>query len=66
MGLIEEMSGFTLGFVFLLDIFLLVLYARANKTIIATELSHFAWRVLVWMSTPLGRWRDLFLTFTAR
>jgi hypothetical protein len=64
LGLIEEISGFALGFVVLLDIFLLVLYARANKTIISTELSHFAWRVLVWVSTPLGRWRDLFLTFS--
>ena len=63
MGVLEEIIGFVLGFVVLLDIFLLILYARANKTIISTELSHLAWRTMVWVSKALGRWREYFLTF---
>ena len=47
MGVLEETIGFVLGFVILLDIFLLILYARANKTIISTEISHFTWRLMV-------------------
>ena len=64
MGVIEEIAGWLLGFVVLVDIFLLVLYARANKTITSTELSHFAWRTMVWLSTPMGRWREYFLTLS--
>jgi hypothetical protein len=64
MGIIEEILGFVLGFTVLLDIFLLILYARANKTIISTELSHFAWRLFVWLSKPFGRWRETFLTLS--
>jgi len=64
LGVIEETIGFVLGFVVLLDIFLLILYARANKTIISTELSQLAWRVFVWISKPLGRWRETFLTLS--
>jgi hypothetical protein len=62
MGVIEETIGFILGFVVLLDVFLLILYARANKTIISTELSHTAWRVMVGISKVFGRWRESFLT----
>src|SRR5829696_4381528 len=64
MGLMEEILVAILGIAVLLDIFLLILYARANKTIISTELSHFIWRIFVWVSKPLGRWRDTFLTFS--
>jgi hypothetical protein len=64
LGVLEEIIGFVLGFVVLLDIFLLILYARANKTIISTELSHLAWRTMVWVSKALGRWREYFLTFS--
>src|SRR5215208_853313 len=64
MGIIEEIVGAVLGIAVLLDIFLLILYARANKTIISTELSHFIWRLLVWLSQPLGRRRSYFLTFS--
>src|ERR1051325_11356449 len=64
MGMIEELIGFILGFVVLVDIFLLILYARANKTIISTELSHLMWRGLVWISKPLGRWWEFFLTLS--
>lgn len=64
MGVIEEIVGFVLGFVVLLDIFLLILYARANKTIISTEISHFVWRMMVSVSRIFGRWQELFLTLS--
>src|SRR5215211_7350341 len=64
MGLLEEIIGAILGIAVLLDIFLLILYARANKTIISTELSHIIWRLFVWLSKPLGRWRETFLTLS--
>jgi len=63
-GVLEEIVGFLLGFVVLLDIFLLILYARANKTIMSTELSHVIWRGLVGVSGVFGRGRELFLTFS--
>lgn len=61
---IEEILGWVLGFIVLLDIFLLVLYARSNRTIIGSPLSHGLWRLFVWGSKPLGRWRATFLAFT--
>jgi hypothetical protein len=64
MGVIEETIGFILGFIVLLDVFLSILYARANKTIIGTELSHLAWRAMVGISKLFGRWRELFLTLS--
>src|SRR5215208_4321513 len=64
MGLIEEIIGALLGIAVLLDIFLLILYARANKTIISTEISHFVWKAFVWLSKAFGRWRETFLTFS--
>lgn len=64
MGVLEEVIGFILGFAVLLDIFLLILYARANKTIISTELSHFAWRLMVAVSRLFGRWREFLLTLS--
>ena len=64
MGLLEEIIGAILGIAILLDIFLLILYARANKTIISTELSHVIWRLFVWSSKALGRWRETFLTLS--
>ena len=64
MGVFEELLGFLLGFVVLIDIFLLILYARANKTIISTELSHLTWRLLIGLSKPFGRRRESFLTLS--
>jgi hypothetical protein len=64
MGIIKEILGAVLGIVILLDIFLLILYARANKTIISMELSYFIRRIFVWVSKPLGHWRETFLTFS--
>jgi len=63
-GPIEEILGWVLGLIVLLDIFLLVLYARANRTIIGSHLCHGVWRLFVWVSKPLGRWRPTFLAFT--
>lgn len=64
MGVLEEIVGFVLGFIVLLDIFLLILYARANRTIISTALSHLAWRTMVRVSKLFGRWREYFLTLS--
>ncbi len=64
MGVIEEIIGFILGIVVLVDVFLLILYARANKTIISTELSHLIWRTMIWLSKPFGQWREYLLTFS--
>src|SRR5215208_6524268 len=64
MGIVEEVLGAILGLIVLVDIFLLILYARANTTIISTQLSHFAWKTFVWLSKPLGRWRETFLTLS--
>src|SRR5215216_3726796 len=64
MGIVEEVIGAILGISVLVDIFLLILYARANTTIISTQLSHFAWKMFVWLSKPLGRWRETFLTLS--
>jgi hypothetical protein len=59
----EEILGFILAFIVLLDIFLLILYARANKSILSKEISHFVWSVFVALSKPFGRRRGQFLTF---
>src|SRR5215208_5049814 len=64
MGIVEEVLGAILGLIVLVDIFLLILYARANTTIISTQLSHIIWRLFVWLSKPLGRWRETFLTLS--
>jgi hypothetical protein len=64
MGVVEEIIGFILGFIVLLDIFLLILYARANKTIISTELSMFAWKSMVAVSKVFGRGREFFLSLS--
>jgi hypothetical protein len=63
-GVLEEILGFVLGIAVLVDLFLLILYARANKTIFSTELSHLAWRTMVGISKPFGRWRETFLSLS--
>jgi hypothetical protein len=62
MGILEEVIGFILAFVVLLDIFFLVLYARANKGIYSEALSLYVWRALVWLSQFMGRLREFFLS----
>jgi hypothetical protein len=64
MGIAEEIIGALLGLTVLIDIFLLILYARANKSIISKEISHVVWRMFVGISKAFGRWRETFLTFS--
>jgi hypothetical protein len=46
----------------MLDVFLMILYARANQTVYSMALSHFTWRAFVRSSKLFGRWRQTFLT----
>ncbi len=62
MQTIEELGGAILGVVVLIDVFFLVLYARANDGLISRYLPYWAWRLMVWASRPLGRRRSTFLT----
>ncbi len=64
MGLLEETAGAILLVVVLLDIFFLVLYARANTGIYSERLSRFEWRILVWLSRFMGSSRELFLALS--
>jgi hypothetical protein len=65
MGVIEEILGVILAILVMVDIFLQILYARANKTPISTPLANFLWRFMVKASKPLGHSvRELFLTFS--
>ena len=64
MGLLEEILGAVLIVIILLDIFFLVLYARANTGIYSELLSRYEWRALVWVSRPLGHLRNLFLALS--
>ena len=64
MGIVEEIIGVVLAFLILIDIFLLILYARANRTIYTTALSHGMWKGLVWVSKFFGRGQELFLSFS--
>jgi hypothetical protein len=64
LGLLEETIGAILLVVVLLDIFFLVLYARANTGIYSERLSRFEWRALVWLSQPMGRLKKFFLALS--
>lgn len=59
---VEQLAGWILGAVVLLDIFLVVLYARAHIDIFSTLLSRFVWRGFVKLSPFFGRWQNAFLT----
>jgi hypothetical protein len=59
---LEQALGAVLSLVVMLDIFLLVLYARANTGLISKYLSNYAWRAAVWLARPLGRWRSACLS----
>ncbi len=62
--MIEEIAGAILGITVLADIFLIVLYARANIGLISRLVSHGMWRLFVWLSRHTGRWRNAVLTLT--
>jgi hypothetical protein len=60
--IIEPSLGALLGALVLLDIFLLVLYARANTGLVSKVLTYWAWRFSVWVSPIFGRWQSTFLS----
>lgn len=65
MGILEETIGIILGIIVMVDIFLQILYARANKTPISTPLANFLWRSMVKVTKPLDHnVRDFILTFS--
>src|SRR5512142_2737513 len=61
---LQEIAGAVIGITVLVDIFLIVLYARAHTGIISRFLAHGLWRLLIWLSRHLGSWRNWFLTIT--
>ncbi len=64
MKIIEPIAGIVLGFIVLIDIFLVVLYTRTDMGIISRYLSHALWRILLWFSRHAGRWRGSFFVLT--
>ena len=64
MKIIEPVAGILLGILVLIDIFLVVLYTRTDMGIISRYLSHALWRILLWFSRHMGRWRGSFFVLT--
>ncbi len=64
MSTLEQVAGALLGLTVLLDIFLIVLYARTHSGIFSKYLSHGLWRAFVWISRRAGRWKDSLLTIS--
>ena len=62
--LIEKILGLILGFLVLLDVFLLVLHARADSGIISRLISLPLWRGFVGISHSLGPRKGSFLSFS--
>jgi hypothetical protein len=62
--LLERIVGLILGFLVLMDIFLLVLHARADIGSISRWISLPIWRRFVALSRPLGKAKGRFLSFT--
>ena len=60
---IEPILGVILGIVVLLDIFLLVLHARADTGTVSRLISYPVWRGFIGTSQLLGRWKGFFLSF---
>jgi hypothetical protein len=61
---IEEAAGTLLGILVLLDIFLIVLYARPHTGLISRVESRVIWRGMVRVSGLFGRHKEGFLTLT--
>jgi hypothetical protein len=61
---LEQLAGAILGIAVLVDIFLLVLYSRANYGIISKHLTYYEWRFLVAISRHMGRWQTQFLSYS--
>ncbi len=64
MKVIEPVLGIVLGILVLIDIFLVVLYTRTDMGIISRYLSHALWRILLWASRHVGRWRGSLFVLT--
>lgn len=60
---LEQAVGVLLIVLILLDVFLTVLYARANSGIISPRLALGIWWVFTTVSKPFGRFRAKFLSF---
>jgi hypothetical protein len=61
---LEQAAGVLLMALVLLDVFLTVLYARANTGIISPRLSIAVWWIFKTVSKPFGQFRAKFLSFT--
>jgi hypothetical protein len=61
---LEEAVGAILGILVVLDIFLLVLYARANYGTISRVLTHNLWRSWAWLANRSGRHKTSVLSFS--
>jgi hypothetical protein len=60
---VEQIGGAMLILFVFLDIFLTVLYARADTGILSYRLSQFLWRFFCWMSRRVGPRRSAVLSF---
>jgi hypothetical protein len=60
---LEPLLGIALGSLVLADVFMLVLYARANSGLLSKYLALASWRGLVWFSRFFGRRRAAILAF---
>jgi hypothetical protein len=60
---VEPILGAILGIVVLLDIFLIVLHARADTGLISRFVSYPIWQAFIIFSRSLGRWKGSFLSF---
>jgi hypothetical protein len=56
-GWLQQTTGFLLLALVLLDVFLVVLYARLGTGILATRISQMIWRAFLWVSRPMERHR---------
>lgn len=61
--ILEIIAGAVLGLAVLLDIFLLVLHARADTGTVSRLISQPLWRGFIGVSHSLGRWKGTFLSF---
>ena len=63
MQLFEQIAGGFLMLLVLLDVFLTVLYARADAGIISPKVSRLAWLVFKHLSKPFTKPRERILSF---
>jgi hypothetical protein len=62
-GWLEQTTGFLLAALVLLDVFLVVLYARLGTGILARRISRMIWRAFLCVSRPMGRHRGVAMSF---